>query len=433
MILRLSDSVVRGLLVVAALVVAAVVSFFAIRMTVAANAADGTTAKDLESAARLEPRNPEYWYRLGRYEEFNLEDPNPERALDSFRRAIALDPHYPEAWLDLATSYELDGNMEAARDAYLHAKESYPASAEVAWRYGNYLLRTGDLAHAFEELHHALRADPSRAAAAFSRVYRADPNIDDILKKVLPAQADVYIGVIAEASSAKQLGVALQVWAQLLTLHPHLEIRDFYTLVYALLAAGEDADARRVWEQGIATQNLPPLLQPRGSVIWDPSFESGLSNADVFFLWQFKPIVQGVRTTFDSTQKHSGVQSLRISFDGQQNPNFDIACTFGIVEPGTHYLITGWIKTQDLTTNQGIFFRLHDLGKDAAAPLDSREIHGTTPWTVLDLPWTAGPETRRVQVCVRRDPSDNPDVRIFGNAWVDDVTLVPQPSEPRKL
>ncbi|MFI5096545.1 MAG: tetratricopeptide repeat protein [Candidatus Acidiferrales bacterium] len=430
MILRLSDSLSRGLLVVAAAAIAVVVSFFGIRMTIAADAADGTTAKDLELAARLEPRNPEYWYRLGHYQEFNLEDPKPDRALDAFHRAIVLDPHYTEGWLDLATSYELEGNAEAARDAYLHAKESYPASAEVSWRYGNYLLRAGELPRAFEELHHALQADPHRAAAAFSRVYRADPNIDDILTKVLPAQPNIYVDVMEEAWSAKQLAVAQRVWAQLLTLHPHLEIRDFYRFVDALLAAGQDADARRVWDQGIATQNLPPLLQPRSSVIWDPSFESGISNFS--FAWQFQPIVQGVRTTFDSTQKLSGAQSLRISFDGKQNPNLDIACTFGIVEPGTHYLFSGWIKTHELTTNQGISFRLRGLGKDAAAPVDSREIHGTTPWTVIYLPWTAGREIRRVQACVRRDPSDNPDVRISGNAWVDDVILIPQsPGQPQ--
>ncbi len=430
MILRLSDSLSRGLLVVAAVVGAVIVSFFAIRMTIAADAADGTTAKDFELAARLEPRNPEYWFRLGHYEQFSLEDANPDRALDSFHRAIALDPHYPEVWLDLATSYELDGNTEATRDAYQHAKESYPASAEVSWRYGNYLLRAGDLPRAFEELHRALQADPQRAAAAFSRAYRADPNIDDILTKVLPAQANVYIEVIEEARSANQLAVAQEVWARLLTLHPRLETRDFYRLVDTLLAAGEDADARRIWEQGMATQNLPALLQPQGSVLWDPSFESGISNSS--FAWNFQPIVQGVRTTFDSTQKLSGRQSLRISFDGKQNPNLDIACTFGIVEPGTRYLFSGWIKTQELTTNQGLSFRLRGLGSDAAPPLDSREIHGTTPWTFVDLPWTAGPKMRRVQVCVHRDPSDNPDVRISGNAWIDDVTLLPQSPEHRQ-
>ena len=134
---------------------------------------------------------------------------------------------YTEAWLDLATMYELEGNVDATRDAYWRAKQSYPVSAEVAWRYGNYLLRTGDLPHAFEELHRAVQADPGRAALAFSRVYRADPNLDDLLAKVLPAQSDVYLGVIAEATSAKQLGVALEVWEKLLMLHPHLRIGRF--------------------------------------------------------------------------------------------------------------------------------------------------------------------------------------------------------------
>ncbi len=423
MILRLSDSLSRGLLVLAAIAVAVVVSFFGIRMALAAHAADGTTAKDFEAAARLEPRNPEYWYRLGHYEQYSLEDPDPAQAMDSLHRAIALDPHYTEAWLDLATAYELEGNTEATSDAYQHAKESYPVSAEVAWRYGNYLLRTGDLPHAFEELHRALEADPGRAAAAFSRVYRAEPNLDEIRAKVLPAQPGVYVDVIADATSAKQLGVAMEVWTQLMALHPHLQIRDFAALVNQLSAAGEDADAKRIWEQGMATLNLPPLLQPRGSVLWDPSFESGISNAP--FSWQFQPMAQGVRTTFDGTQKLSGTQSLRISFDGKENPNLDVACTVGLVDPGRQYLFSGWIKTQELTTNQGLSFRLRSIGKKYIPPVVTREVHGTTPWTSIDLPWTAGPDVHRVEVCVRRDPSDDPDVRISGNAWIDDVTLVP--------
>jgi hypothetical protein len=40
----------------------------------------------------------------------------------------------------------------------------------------------------------------------------------------------------------------------------------------------------------------------------------------------------------------------------------------------------------------------------------------------------AGPDIHRVQICVSREHSDNPDVRISGTAWVDDVTLIPQPA-----
>jgi hypothetical protein len=37
-----------------------------------------------------------------------------------------------------------------------------------------------------------------------------------------------------------------------------------------------------------------------------------------------------------------------------------------------------------------------------------------------------------VRVCVTREPSDNPQVRISGTAWVDQITLIPEPAESRK-
>ena len=99
----------------------------------------------LETAIRLEPNNPEYWYRFGHFQQFNLEQPDSSLAEFYFRRAIALNPLSADAWLDLGTSYELDGKIRAAREAFLQAKLSYPSSAEVSWRYGNFLLRAGDL------------------------------------------------------------------------------------------------------------------------------------------------------------------------------------------------------------------------------------------------------------------------------------------------
>ncbi|MDR9830355.1 tetratricopeptide repeat protein, partial [Vibrio sp. FNV 38] len=91
-------------------------------------------------ATRLEPRNPEYWYRLGHEQQFNLEQPDVTVSLDSYQKAVQLNPGYTDAWLDLGTAYELNGNAAAARDAFERAKKSYPASADVAWRYGNFLL-----------------------------------------------------------------------------------------------------------------------------------------------------------------------------------------------------------------------------------------------------------------------------------------------------
>src|SRR5271169_699680 len=203
MILRLSDSLSRGLVVAAALLVGLWLSFFGVRAAIARHDSEGVTAKQLEAAVQLEPGNPSYWYVLGRYQQYNLEQPDAALAEESYKRAIALNPLATDAWLDLGTAYELDGSSDEAREAYIRAKKSYPVSADVSWRFGNFLLRQGEQAQAYAELRHAIEADPGRAATAFSRAYRANPNIDEILAQLLPAKQSVYVDVINVASAEK--------------------------------------------------------------------------------------------------------------------------------------------------------------------------------------------------------------------------------------
>jgi len=430
MILRLSDSLSRGLVVVVTLFIGVSLSYFGTRTAIGRFGADGTSAKRLELATRMEPGDPEYWHLLGRFQQYNLEEPDPDAARECYRKAVALNPLATDVWLDLGTSYELEGNPAAAREAYLKAYKSYPTSADVSWRYGNFLLRQGEQRAAYAELRRAIEADPRRAAAAFSRAYRANPDIDEILAELLPAKQNVYVDVIAEAANEKQLAVAKTVWAELLKIHPRLEIRDVELLVSNLLSAGEFHEARRVWEQGAATMDLPPLFQPLGTVVWDPSFESGINGPT--FAWRFEPIAQGVSIGFDQAEKLSGNQSLRLSFDGKHNPNLEAACTLSIVQPATSYLFSAWIKTKDITTENGVGFRLQSPENSKQPVFNTHEFHGTNAWTLVQQSWTAGPNTHGVRVCATRDPSDNPEVRISGHAWIDDVNLVPLYPEHRK-
>jgi tetratricopeptide repeat protein len=430
MILRLSDSLSRGLLVIGSLIVALWVSFFGVRSGIAGLGADGKSSNDLKWAVRLEPGNPEFWYRLGHYQQFNLEQPDLVASLESYQKAVTLNPGFTEAWLDLGTAYELDRNTTAARDAFLRAKKSYPVSAEVAWRYGNFLLREGSLPEAIAELRVALQADPRRAGAVFSRVYRANPDIDEILNNLLPPVPAVYVDAIAEAVDSQQLAVAQTMWMRLMKLNPHLQPWQFDKFVGALQAHRDYAAAREVWDQGTSTMNLPPLIQPRDSVLWDPSFESGLSNNS--FAWFFRPLVEGVHTEIDTNEKLSGKRSLRLTFDGKHNPSADVACAGGVVIPGTKYLFSGWVKTKDITGDQGVRFHLRSLENGQIPLAVTREIHGTTPWTSIEQDWTAGPRVQEVEVCISREPSTNPDIHISGDAWVDDVTLVPKAVERRR-
>src|SRR6266403_5594124 len=169
MILRLSSNAQRAAVVVASFAVAFTLSFFSIRNALAVHYARLQTAEAIERATRLEPADARNWYLLGRYWQYNLENPDAARAIRSYLSALSLDPASWQSWLDLAAAYESEDNLAAARDAYLQAKKVYPLSAEVSWGYGNFLLRQGELDLALAEMRLAVEADPKRAAEAFSR------------------------------------------------------------------------------------------------------------------------------------------------------------------------------------------------------------------------------------------------------------------------
>ena len=73
MILRLSDSLSRAVVVAAALAVAIWLCFFRVRAAPARYGCKRESAKYPETAVRWEPENPDDWHALGRYPLSNLE------------------------------------------------------------------------------------------------------------------------------------------------------------------------------------------------------------------------------------------------------------------------------------------------------------------------------------------------------------------------
>ena len=68
MILRVSGSLSRALVVFVAFAIAAPLSYYGVRMARAAYYARLETADGLKTATDLEPSNPEYWYLLGHFQ-----------------------------------------------------------------------------------------------------------------------------------------------------------------------------------------------------------------------------------------------------------------------------------------------------------------------------------------------------------------------------
>jgi tetratricopeptide (TPR) repeat protein len=430
MILRLSSNAQRRGLVAASFVVLFVLSYFSIRNALAAHYADLQTAEGYQRAVRLEPAESQNWYLLGRYWQYNLENPDAAQAIRSYLSALSWNPLSWETWLDLATTYESEGNLVAARDAFLHAKKVYPLSAEVSWRYGNFLLRQGELDPAFNEMRLAVQADPKRSAEAFSRAMRAGANIETAINRVLPPIAEAYLDVVWDQTTDGHTENALEVWDRLPTLHPRISLNESFSLVGALRAEKRIGEASRVWDQAVSLAGLADLESTPGSVLWDGGFESGIAGGG--FSWTFLPGIRGVQAGIDSHEKHSGNHSLRLIFEGRSNINYLGVCHYVPVKPSTAYLFSAWVKTRSLTSDQGLRFLLHSLDTKNSPVANTSEIHGTVPWTRIELPWTSAKDVQELQVCLVRYPSEEAENKIQGTVWVDDVALVPERAEHPK-
>lgn len=413
----------RAVLLLCSCGLALFLMFFGLRNAVSAHDQGLDTRQGYERAVRLEPQNARNWYLLGRSYLYDVDDPEPARAEQALRKAVALDPHSAEALLDLASAYDGEGDVTEARSAFIAAQRAYPLSAEAAWSYGNFLLRQGESDAALAQLHKALELDPKRSAEAFSRAMSAVSDINKVLDNMVPATPDAYLPILHMLSDTGSLADAELVWYRLVALRPKVPMREMVPFFDAAIRARRPDDAARLWPQAVSIMQNPPPPDPPDSLLWDGGFESGYSGGG--FSWVFTPLARDVQIGWDRSQHHSGEQSMRILFNGRENLRFAGLCHQFVPEGGQQYLLSAWVKTQALSSSEGIRLEIQAFSGNGVVTAESDEIHGTQNWTELQLRWNAPADSGFGSVCIARNMSDQPGSDIQGAAWIDDVVMIP--------
>src|SRR5215470_4912642 len=323
MILKVSIRGTRALLLVS-LAILFFLSYYSIHTARAARAVGLNTRAGYEQAVRLEPSDPHNWYLLGRFYLYDFDQPDPDAALRALLISRKLDPLSPDTLLELATTYDEAGKVAEARAAYSDAKRVYPLSAEVRWRFGNFLLRQKEIPEAFSEIRRAVELDPKRGAEAFSRCNRVVSDADEILDKAIPPIFESYLRIIFDLAQEGKPDTALKAWSRAKDLKGTARYEEIAALAQVLVQGGRGADAARFW--GEAAQKLPSPIppDPASSAIWDGGFESAYWYGGLS--WNYEPQMQGVQITLDQLEKHSGNQSLRMMFLGRSNVSFSGIC-----------------------------------------------------------------------------------------------------------
>ncbi|HVO80940.1 MAG TPA: carbohydrate binding domain-containing protein [Terriglobales bacterium] len=407
--------VARIALLVAALAVAGLYLRSSSRVYRAFRWAEGSTLKSLETAAKLEPMDAEFRYRLGKY---SLLMQDFSYAIAQFKSAIALNSYNARYWLDLAGADLATDNLPGARQALARALEADPTMPDVVWQAANYELVQGDADLAMQRLHDLVEHAPETLPATLNVCWPATRDPDLIAEKVLPARPEAYFTFINFLRNKRRPEASDKVWSHLIALKQPFPVHLAFPYLDYLISRGEFARAQDAWAQlAIANHEFRRYVPSEDGIV-NGGFELDVLNGGLD--WRYSA-TGGASVIIDLNRAHTGNRSLAITFDGA--PEDSGVFQLVPVRGNTRYQFSGFMMAEDLETASPPRFAVHGLRGHKSYVLTDG-VNGSTGWQQLQGEFTTGLEDDLLLVHIVRVPSQR---LIRGKVWVDDVKLVAQP------
>lgn len=129
-----------------------------------------------------------------------------------------------------------------------------------------------------------------------------------------------------------------------------------------------------------------------------------------------------MESSIDSCVAHTGTHSLRIRFAGTENVNYAQTTQKTSVLPGT-YRFTAFIRTENITTNMGVAFRIFDAEDSSRLNVLTDQFVGTRDWTEVEKIIQVPIATQLLGIQVIRQPTIKFDNKVSGTAWIDTIRL----------
>jgi tetratricopeptide (TPR) repeat protein len=421
----------RRALIAGSALLATIFVYSATKLELASYRMNSDDPTKMARAITLEPGDADYWDRMGRYLQFELNDQDLPGALKNYQMAVKLSPRTARYWVDLAVVQENLGDVQQARDDFAQALAAYPASAEIRWEYANFLLRQGELPLALAEMRKSIIGDASLLPLAITRTWRATGDADQLATDVLPRDPKAYLDALDFFAQEKNVDAGLRIWSHLSTLGTQFPIEKLFPFFEEMIRENRAADAQRVWNEALDICGIPHE-KLRDQLLFNGGFESDILNGGLD--WRLSPRA-GMSVEYDTLVRHGGLRSLRVDFNGGVNLDLSEPSQFIPVEPNNSYKFHAYLRTESITTESGLHFEIFDpTRRDIAAKTDN--FIGTHLWTGVDAEIHTAAQTQFLEVLLRRAPSRLFENKLSGTVWIDDVSLnlasAPDSTEPSR-
>jgi tetratricopeptide (TPR) repeat protein len=395
------------------LAAAAIYGWFAVRDYRASRLASSLDVVSLQRAIALEPRDATSQDLLCRFLLFDRQEAGT--AVPLCKRATQLNPYQSAYWLHLALAYYQTGAEQEQQGAILRAVSVDPTTPDVAWEAANFFLVQGRVPEALHQFSVVIRGDPNMVTQSLDLCWRTLRDVNAI-EAILPPNPNVYLQFVKLLTAKKEWEAAHDVWSALLRLNRAFDYHQALFYVDSLLQQRQVARASEAWEQLASRSATLNRYHRADDLVTDGSFAEEILNAGFDWRYTEQP---GSAVSLDTTEFHSGSQSLLISYSdtGSDSGMYEYVA----VKPSTQYTISAWVKSEELQSANGPRISVSDA-YDNNPHAVSQETVGTTAWHLLENSFQTGPQTELLAIHFRRDPGNT---RVKGKFWIDGISLRP--------
>ena len=384
----------------------------------------------LEKAIHYTPENAWYHYLLGRFYESDLKELNLKKAVESYREALRLNPLDSRVWIVLARAYEGLGMEREADLSISKAVIVNPNNSDLRWEAGNFYLLRKNADRAFQNLREYLLLKPGNQNMVYDLSERLASENRYILSNLIPPSYNYYKGYLSYLISNNKLVKAREVW-NVISEGKEIEKGLYLKYIDFLISNSEYSEARKFWISALNyfgdIKNSEPLSGDAGSedILWNGGFEK--VPIDGGFDWKVGK-AEGAKIFIDNDIHREGLKSLSIVFDGKHNPDLVAASQVIILKPDTTYTLRGYIKTENLTTTNGIFIDItgHNQAKGSCGKglyKATDTVTGTNHWKEVLADFRIPSDCYAGIISIKRQRSTKFDNKIGGSAWVDKITI----------
>ena len=340
-----------------------------------------------------------------------------QSAISLFRNALQQDPHDPYRWADLGEAFLDAGQKEDARYCYGEVLALAPQSAPLLLRVANFHFQIGENKRALPITARILMLIPDYDSIIFSEYTRFVDHPEDVLRYGLPEDRRAARSWLQFLIEAGRLNDAEGTWDWVAG-HGYADDALAGEYVEFLIRQGHPDSAASAWIQHLGPRSGD---YRKSNYLFNGDFESEPVPSP--FDWNVAR-TPGVEVARDCTTAWPRQCSLRISFAGTENLNFAATTQLAFVRSGP-YRFRGVIRTEGLTTDQGLRFRILDAEVPARLDVAFEQFTGTNASSLVEHDLTVPPHTRLLQIQVVRQASMKFDNKVAGTAWIDDLRLEP--------